>query len=110
MFGFSEGAKHRQPMECNDKQGASIDLTSATGLQATVYTEPREGAIVSATYNVANDGIVVDSAVNGLITVVFDTDDLTAGEYIIEVVATLASGDLVLLRRDWFRVFGSHAL
>jgi hypothetical protein len=97
-------------MECNDRQGQSVDLTGATALQAVSYQEPREGAVASATYTVASGNLVVTNAVLGLITIIFDAGDLTPGEYVLEVTGTLVSGDVVLLRRDWFRVLGSHAL
>jgi len=110
MFGFSEGTTLRQPMEINDKQGASIDLTSATELKAVVYAEPREAAVALQTYTVASGNLVVVNALLGLITIIFNSSDLANGEYVMEVTGTLSSGDVALLRRDWFRVFASHAL
>lgn len=109
MFGFAEGTVFRQPLEFNDLQGNSIDLTSATSVQVVVYPEPREGAVASATYAVGT-GLTVTSAAAGLATVVFDDDDLTAGEYTYEATAILSTGDQVFLGRGSFRVFSSHAL
>lgn len=104
MFGFPSGSYYRKPVVFYDEQGTAIDLTGATGLAVTVYPEPREGQSASLTMTVANSKLSVASGTGGTATLIFDNDDLTAGEYTYVATGTLASGDIVTLGRAWFRV------
>lgn len=110
MIAFFEGMDFTAPLQFKDLSGSNIDLTSATNVIGSVFQEPREGATIALQMTVANSKIVVSSAVEGKLNLVFADGDLDPGEYTVEVTATLASGDVVFLGREAVFVWSSHAL
>lgn len=104
MFGFPAGSAYHKPVVFLDEQGTAVDLTGATLLSVLVYPEPREGQAASLTLAVGT-GLEVATGTNGEATLVFADDDLAAGEYTYTASGTLASGDVVVLGRGWFRVY-----
>lgn len=104
MFGFPAGSVYRKPVLFQDEQGNDVDLTGATNLLVTVYPEPREGQSSTLSMTILSGGLEVASGTGGEATLVFQDDDLDAGEYTYVATGTLASGDAVNLGRGWFRV------
>lgn len=110
MRAFAEGTDFTLPEQCKDKQGNAISLSGATNLQVVFHPEPREGASASLTCTVANGGLVVADAGTGLLNIVIEPGDLTAGEYIYEATGDLSGGATVLLFRASLKIFASNVL
>ena len=110
MISMAEGTDLTAPLQFKDLSGTVIDLTGATSVIGSVFQEPREGATIALQMTVAGSKVSLTDAVNGKLDLVFADGDLDAGEYTVEVTATLASGDVVFLGREAIFVWSSNAL